>query len=274
MPAILQRLLCLLALSLLLTTSTHGVEELRISGASTMQPILKRIAPDFSAETRISLSISGGGSARGLAAVLSGDADIGMVSRSLEAEEVKQLQVTTIGHDALALVVHESNPLGNLRRDQVRDIFRGAISDWQTLNAGQTGAIVRVGKLPGRSTRQLFDHFFGLTAADYPAEMPIVGADSAGILYISIDPQAIAYISAGSIQRAMELGAPVKLLSIDGHPPRAEQILSGAYPYGRPLNLVSKRDASKHVRSLLEWLSSSKGQQAVQAEGFLRARAP
>ncbi len=272
MPAILQRLFCLLASALLLSTSAYGNEVLRISGASTIQPILKRTAPEFTAATSIPLNISGGGSAHGITAVLAGEADIGMVSRSLSDEEAKVLEVTRIGYDALALVVHESNKLNDLKHEQIRDIFQGKITEWHSISADHTGTIVRVGKATGRSTRLLFDQFFGLTAADYPRNLPIVGADSSGILYVSIDPQSIAYISAGSILRAIRLGAPVKLLSIDGKLPKPDLIRNADYPYGRPLNLVTRHPQSPKVRQFLDWVTHEKGQQAVEAEGFLRAR--
>lgn len=270
MPALLQRLFCLLASALLLSTSAYGNEVLRISGASTIQPILKRTAPEFTAATGILLNISGGGSAHGITAVLAGEADIGMLSRSPSDEEAKILEVTRIGYDALALVVHESNALDDLTHDQVRDIFQGNITEWQSISPRQSGMIARVGKAHGRSTRLLFDQFFGLTAADYPKNLPIVGADASGILYVSIDPQAIAYISAGSILRAIRLGAPVKLLSIDGKFPKPDLIRNADYPYGRPLNLVTRNPQSPKVRQFLDWITHhEKGQQAVEAEGFL-----
>lgn len=97
----------------------------------------------------------------------------------------------------------------------------------------------------------------------------MIGANIASILYVSIDPQSVGYVSLGSLEHARQFGAPVKLLPIDGVAPSIENIANGRYPYRRPLNLVTRGKPQGETLRFIEWLKSPAGQQAVVAEGFL-----
>src|SRR5436190_17391073 len=62
--------------------------KLRITGSSTMAPMLGQFAARFKTlYPDVQLEVEAGGSTRGIADVLQGRADIGMVSRSMIASE-------------------------------------------------------------------------------------------------------------------------------------------------------------------------------------------
>jgi len=75
------------------------------------------------AETSLLISREGGSSA-GARAALSGVAEIGMLSRNLQGDE-KTLDPTIIAYDAIALIVHPSNPSLNFDIAWIRSIFAG-----------------------------------------------------------------------------------------------------------------------------------------------------
>lgn len=272
MPAIFQRLLCLLAFSLIYPVPALAGAQLQIKGSSTILPVIKRLAPAFTRETGIELQITGGGSELGLTSTQKGTADIGMVSRDIAPDEAQGMRLTHLGNDAVAIVVHEINPVNDISASQIQAIYQGRINHWHEISDAGREKIVRVGKWPDRSTRGLFDRFFGLTASTYPADTMLAGANSAVILYVSIDPQAIGYVSAGSAHRAKALGAPIRILSIDGHLPDPRSIANRTYPYTRPLNLLTPANPSLPIKKLLDFITHETGQQAVEAEGFLRAK--
>lgn len=225
----------------LLVALTPARADLVIAGSSTVLPVVKRVAAEFTAATGIKMRISGGGSGRGAQLAAEGKADIGMVSRGLHEDEARTLVATTIALDAVAVFVHERNPISGLTHQQIADIYRGHLVQWQQLDTAiPDSRIYPVGKLHGRSTRELFDGFFGLRGKEYPAGTYMIGANVASILYVSLDPQAIGYVSAGSLEHAARQGAPVKTLSVDGIAPSHENILAGRYPYVRPLNLITR----------------------------------
>lgn len=268
------RLFCLFPLVCLLGLFPGAAcADLVIVGSSTILPIIKRAAADFTAQTGIKLTLSGGGSGQGVEGVLGGRAHIGMVSRTLHADEAKQLVATPFAQDGVAIFVNERNSISALTAAQVADIYRGTLKSWRQLDAtGPAGDIVRVGKWHGRSTRELFDSFFGLTGVEPPTDTKGVGSNVAGILYVSIDPQAIGYVSIGALDHAMKQGAPVKPLPLDGIAPSIGNVQDGQYRLTRLLNLVTRGEPQGEARRFIGWMRSEAGQRAAAAEGFIPVR--
>ncbi len=254
----------------LLAVLTPVQADLVVTGSSTILPVVKRVAVKFTAATGIKVQISGGGSDHGVKSAIANKADIGMVSRQLHEDEAKALVATTIALDAVALYVHERNAIAGLTCRQIADIYTGKISRWRELDAtAADNRIYPVGKWHGRSTRELFDGFFGLRGKEYPDGTHMIGANVASILYVSLDPYAIGYVSVGSLDHAEKHGAPLKVLPVDGIAPSQESILSGRYPYVRPLNLVTRGSPQGEALRFMEWIAGPTGQQAARDEGFM-----
>jgi len=249
--------------------------DLMITGSSTILPVVKRVASEFTAKTGIRVRVSGGGSDHGVIAVIQGRADIGMASRVLHEDESRGLFATTIGRDAIAVYANERNPIAGLTQAQVAAIYSGQLKQWRELGLTTVeGRIYPVGKWHGRSTRELFDGFFGLQGREYPEGTHMIGANVASILYVSLDPLGIGYVSVGSLDHAAKQGAPVKILPLDGVAPTHENIQSGRYAYTRPLNLVTRGAPRDEAALFIEWMTGKPGQEAVRAEGFMIRTAP
>lgn len=262
--------LCLIVGGWLSFAAIPARADLSIVGSSTILPIVKRVATDFTAATGIRCKVSGGGSDHGARSAAQGSADIGMVSRALHEDEARNLVATTFALDAVAVFVHERNPVTGLTREQIAGIYDGRHTQWHQIDSkAGNGRIYPVGKWPGRSTRELFDGFFGLVGRGYPAGVHMIGANVASILYVSLDPFAIGYVSVGSLDHAARQGAPVKILPIDGVAPSGENIVSGRYRYTRPLNVVTRGLPKGEAARFIEWMTGSVGQQAARDEGFL-----
>lgn len=109
-----------------------------IKGSDTVLPLAQKEAEVFMKSHRgTGVSVTGGGSGVGIAALLSGTTDIAMSSRSLKLDEKmkfnatkKPFTETLIGWDALAVVVNPSNKVSQLTRQQLEDIFTGKITNW------------------------------------------------------------------------------------------------------------------------------------------------
>lgn len=84
------------------------------------------------------VTVTGGGTGVGIAALMDNTTDIAMASRPIKfSEKMKakaaqtDIEETIVAYDALAVVVHPSNPVKQLTRQQLEDIFRGKITNWQ-----------------------------------------------------------------------------------------------------------------------------------------------
>lgn len=248
---------------------------LDIVGASTIQPVIEQLQPGIEAATGEPLRVRGGGSAAGVATVLAGRADVGMVSRALHADERAQLQHALIGHDALAIIVNRANPLPGLSRAQLIDIYAGRLNNWRQLG-GDDRPIVLVSKEVGRSTLELFEGYSGLrspgrpaadTAPRISARAHAIGANLEALTLVGGLPGAIGYVSVGTARSLAAAGMPVRILSLDGSEPNERNIADGSYPIIRELNLVF-RQRTPAIERLLGLLHGAEGATALRRNGF------
>lgn len=249
----------------LMTIGNAG--EIKLAGSSTIQPVVKEAGKAFeTANPGVTVSVKGGGSSAGVKAALDGTADIGTVSRALHADESAALTAYTIGHDGIALIVHGSNPLVELTKAQVVAIFSGAVTQWKAVG-GTDQAILVVGKMEGRSTKELFEEHFGLKGKVKAAHE--IGANAEAITLVAGDPTAIAYVSVGSAEKAVQQGIKLKLLTLDGVTASSATVAKHTYPLTRPLNLATKGAATDAAKQFIDFMLSPAGQAIVEKNDFV-----
>jgi phosphate transport system substrate-binding protein len=257
-------------LSVLLALACAGSPpggQLTLAGSSTLQPLAEVAAQAFEAShPGVEIDVQGGGSSVGIAAPRSGLADVGMVSRPLKPEE-SDLTATTVALDGIALVVHATNPLPGLTRQQVVDLYGGKLRSWAELG-GADRPITVVNKEEGRATLELFEQYTGLKGR-FRADALIIGPNGQAITTVAGDPDAIAYVSIGSAAVAEASGTPIRRIALDGLPATPESVSSGAYPLSRPLNLVTAGPPSGLAAELVAFLRSEEGEALVLGQDFI-----
>ena len=141
-----RKLLLLLALA----AATTGMQAQRIKGSDTVLPIAQQTAERFmTLNPSARVTVTGGGTGVGISALLDQTTDIAMASRAIKfSEKMKakaageDLAEVPIAYDALAVVVHPSNPVTQLTRQQLEDIFRGKITNWQQVGGDDRKIVV------------------------------------------------------------------------------------------------------------------------------------
>jgi glucose/mannose transport system substrate-binding protein len=100
----------------------------------------------------VTFEIQSHGSGTGFQDLAAGQCDIGMSSRQIRPEEVKQCAAAGLGNmsspacenvlglDGIAVVVHRDNPVSALTKQQLSDIFSGKTTDWSQVG-GHAGPI-------------------------------------------------------------------------------------------------------------------------------------
>lgn len=272
-------LVCCLLLIVLPVLSVSG-RELRVSGASTILPILAMLEEDLRAQGLI-LHVSGGGSGRGVADVVNGESDLGMVSRALTSTEREGLRSLLIGLDALVLIVNAENTVNELSRQQVIALYTGSMASWSEVG-GPDAPVTLLTKEVGRSTLDLFEDYTGLRSPSRGAtsgrqitdEAYEIGSNLEGITVTGGLPFAIDYVSFGSAVLLRERGMPIKILRLDGVVPTEDRIRRLEYPIVRELNLVY-REETPEVLLFIQYLASSAGRRRLvevgSALGFVPA---
>ena len=249
-----------------LTTQT-GTEKIIISGASTIAPLVAEIAKRYERENPgIQIDVQSGGSSRGVADARSGLADIGMVSRDLKASE-RELVDYPIARDGIAVIVHKSNPIQALSKEQIRNIYLGRITNWKELG-GVEMPITVVNKASGRSTLELFAGFMNLEPADIKANI-VIGENEQGIKTVANSPGAIGYVSIGTAEYSERAGTALKLISLDGQVPSTQNVADKKYDLSRTLNLVTKGKPSVAVSHFIDYVQSASVKDLVEEQYFV-----
>jgi len=259
---------------------TTPEESLRVVGSTTIQPVMEEVADAYRGASGIGLEVFGGGSGAGVEALRSEAARVATVSRSLTAAEREAFSSTTIGYDALAIIVNEENPLERITTDELCDIYTGRTRSWDDAPEWATGIVV-VSKQVGRGTLAVFEEYTGLLgptrAADDAGRRERIredaweaGSNLDAILWVGGIPGAIGYVSVGAADRFIAAGLPVRKLVLDGVPAEIRTIESGRYPVVRELNLVYRAGDDAAV-DLVRYMRSHAGKTALRELGYVPA---
>ncbi len=246
---------------------------LRVGGSTTMFPMAGAFESGFeSANPYVNVIVSEGSSDIGLNGVLDNTLDVGMMSRDLTAAEKVNYPFVipiTIGKDAIAVIVNPSNPILNLSADQVMRIFSSAyssspqrITNWASV--GGRNALIAVHTMEDGSGT--LDSFKSMALNNTSIISGAVAHTSARAMVdaVAANVNAIGFVSRGCVTPS------VFTLTINGTSCNVENAENGTYPYVRPLNYITKREA---VGAALKWIYyslSPAGQNIMEAKGYIR----
>lgn len=267
----------LLACFVLVTAMLNGItcvnaasQRLVLTGSSTVAPLVGEIARRFEAiNSGVRIDVQTGGSARGILDIRKGTADIGMVSRALKPDET-DLRAFAIALDGVSIILHANNRVNTLSKQQIIDIFTGKITNWK-LVGGADARITVVTKAEGRSTLELFLHYFQLTNSAIKPHI-IIGDNPQGIKIVAGNPHAIGYVSIGAAEYEAERGAPIRLLALDGVDASVANVRNRTFPLSRPLNLITSREPQGLIQRFIEFARSPQIHDLVEAQYFVPFR--
>lgn len=243
-------------------------QKLVITGSSTVAPLVSEIGKRFEkSHPSARVDVQTGGSQRGVTDADQGLADIGMASRSQKPEDPSGLVFTPIANDGVTLIVHKDNPVAELTREQVVDIYTGKIASWKEVG-GKDAPITVVNKAEGRSTLELFLSYYKLKNEDIKASV-VIGDNQQGIKTISGNPDAIGYVSIGTAEYDATHGVPIKMLPQDGVEASIENVRLGRFGLSRPLSLVTKGEPTGLKKEFIDFARAEAQQDIVQEQYFV-----
>src|SRR5437763_11494339 len=141
----------LILLALFSAVSALHAETIVIKGSDTLgAKLVPQLAEQFKAQhPDATFDIAAEGSATGFAALIDKTAAVGMATRPAKPEEIASgkangvnMKETIVAYDGIAVIVSAQNPLKNLTKKQVEQIFTGEINDWSAV--GGTGGKISV----------------------------------------------------------------------------------------------------------------------------------
>ncbi|MBI3331432.1 PstS family phosphate ABC transporter substrate-binding protein [Candidatus Peregrinibacteria bacterium] len=260
-----------------LTDTTNYDASIVIKGSDTEVQLVSNLAQEFSEmHPDADMSVTGGGSAVGIAALINGEADLANSSRAMKEEELQQaedrglsVQEFILARDGLSVIVHPESPISTLSMAQLRGLYDGTIKNWKAVG-GPDAPVVLYGR---QSTSGTFGFFRDVVVqADYAPTMRQMEGTQAIVDGVKADRNSIGYVGVGYIKDRI---GELKVLTIsDGGAPMSsldkEAVLAGRYPIARPiyqyLPHAPAKDSALHEFLLFE--ASDAGQAIVEETGF------
>lgn len=253
--------------------SSSRVEKVRlqIEGSTTVGPIADAFAEVFSKKyPDVSITVKKTGSGDGAAALIDGRCDIATMSRFMKLKEFKKAVdrgVMPVAHvvamDGVCVIVHPSNPISALSSRQVREIYKGMITNWKQLG-GPDMKIVVISRDSSSGTYETF-HKLVMKKQKMTSSVEYVSSNPQAYARVKTTPGAIGYVGLGFVDKN------VKALKIDGVLPTRETIATGKYPISRPLFMFTNGypRLGSIVHAFVTFHLTERGQEIIEAKGFV-----
>jgi len=243
--------------------------QMTIKGSTTVLPIAQAAAEAFMDKNpTVRISVQGGGSGVGITSLIEQTCDIANSSRKIKEEEVVKAQAKgvvvneiPIAMDGIAVIVHPTNTIANLTRQQIKDIYTGKISDWSELGM-RKGKIVVLSRDTSSGTYEAFENL-AINKEKVRPDALINASNQAIASTVGNTPGAIGYIGHGYLSKK------VKDVTVDGVSCTRENILSGKYPLSRPLYMYTNGKPAGTVKAFIEFVLGEEGKKIVEEEGFV-----
>jgi phosphate transport system substrate-binding protein len=227
----------------------------------------------------VNISVTGGGSGTGIAALINGTVDIANASRAMKKEEIDAAQKNgidpkehTVARDAIAVVVHPSNPVQGLTIPQLADIYTGKIKNWQELG-GDDRPIVLLSRESNSGTYVYFLENVirqGQKSELMFAPDTLLMPSSEGISNeVRQNPNAIGYDGLGYVTSDQKVLAVAKDAASPPVLPSVATVNDKTYPISRPLYMYTAGEPQGVVKTYLDWILSPEGQAVVPTLGFV-----
>jgi phosphate transport system substrate-binding protein len=254
--------------------------KLVIKGSDTLLPLAQAWAEEFMRKhPDVSVSVTGGGSGVGIAALLDGTCDIADASRNLTKSEEEranslgiQIRETKVAIDGISIIVNPQNPINNLTISQLKDIYTGHIKSWKELG-GEDIKITAVGRDTPSGTYELFKEKV-LGEENYAPTVLNTPSNNQIAMTVSQDLGAIGYVGVAYAEKFAKAGK-VKIIAIakdkSSSPllPTKENIKSEKYPLYRYLFNYTRGEPKGIIKEYLDFVLSPEGQRIVEEVGYI-----
>jgi phosphate transport system substrate-binding protein len=254
-------------------TASAEVTKLTWAGCGiSKNAFMTEMAAAYQKHSGVVIDFKGGGATKGIRDVASHDVDIGGTCRhvidgnnEMPVPEERRVKLTPVAWDALVVIVHKDNPVSNMTMNQLRDLYKGKITNWKQLG-GKDAPVelyVRKGKISGvgRTLREiLFANYDEEFVAKYVVE------ESATLEKDMVtNPNGVGVTGVSS---ARKLGASAKILNLEGKAPTYENIRDGNYVLYRPLYMVTHlQNRNPEVQKFIDFVMGPEGKQVMRSVG-------
>ena len=260
--------------------SPEAAQTIENKGSDTLVNLALAWAETYmEAHPEARISVTGGGSGTGIAAMINGTVDIANASRAMKPEEIAAAQANgispvefTVARDAIAVVVHPSNPVDTLTLQQISEIYTGNITNWSQVG-GEDRPIVLLSRESNSGTYVYFLENV-IRLGNKESELlftpdTLLMPSSEGIsTEVRQNPNGIGYDGLGYVTADQKVVAVARDADAPYVLPSVETVNDGSYPIARPLYMYTAGEPAGQLKLYLDWVLSD-GQSLVSELGFV-----
>lgn len=264
--------------------SVSAAQYIENKGSDTIVNLALAWAETYQAEhADLRISVTGGGSGTGIAALINGTVDLANASRQIKTEEIEEAQAKgvepvehIIARDAIAVIVNSENPVSKLTLQQISDIYSGKITNWSEVG-GEDRPIVKLSRETNSGTHVYFletvlrlgnskdKTLFSMDTLLLPSSEGIISE-------VRQNPNAIGYDGLGYVPHDVKMIAIAKEAGGGYVLPSIETVNDKSYAIARDLYMYTNGEPTGIVKEYLDWILSEQAQQIVADLGFVPAK--
>jgi phosphate transport system substrate-binding protein len=263
------------------TPAAASATSIQNIGSDTMVNLALAWAEAYAVQhPAIRISVTGGGSGTGLAALVNGTVDLANASRAINKDEMAKATANgivptefAVARDAIAVIVNPENPVSQLSLPQLSQMYSGQITNWRDVG-GEDRPIVLLSRETNSGTHVYFlENVLRLgQKGDKTLFSPdtLLMSSSEGIsAEVRQNPNAIGYDGLGYVTPDMKTIAVAKK---EGGPyvmPSIASVNDKTYPIARDLYMYSRGAPAGVVKDYLDWIMAAEAQKIVAELGFV-----
>ena len=251
-------------------------------GSDTLLNVAQAWAEAYAAvNAKVAVAVTGGGSGTGISAMINGTVDIANSSRKMRESEIELARENgvepvefVVGYDALAVYVHEDNPIQGLSIAQLKGIYGegGTITQWSELGVSVPGCDSDEIVLVSRQNNSGTYVYFKETVLGDDAEYKLGSRDMHGskdvVDLVENTPCAIGYSGLAYATEHVRMPCVTVEEGGDCVEPSVATAVTGSYPIARPLFMYTAGRPQGAVKSYMDWIRSTDGQCVILERGY------
>lgn len=258
-----------LCITLASALTAQAQTTLRIRGSDTLgAKLIPSLAEAFKKQGgKVSFDIAAEGSSTAFTNLAAGTAEIGMSSRKIKADERTlcrskgvDINEVEIAWDMITVVVNKNNPISDLKKKHILQIFAGDIKDWSEVG-GTPGPISVYTRNTSSGT---YKDFMGMAmkGREYGANSQKMAGNEQIVSEVSSNANGIGYVG-----YAYAGAKGIKIVSIDGAAPNPAAVKS--YVLSRPTFLYTNGEPTGNIKAFVDFCRSPAGDAIIAKAGFV-----
>jgi len=271
----------------MLPLSSSARTVIQNKGSDTLVNVAQAWAEQYqNVDPDVAVAVSGGGSGTGIAAMINGTVDLANASRAMKKKEVEAAKSRgqnpiehVVGYDALAVYMHQDNPVESLSLEQLAEIYgeEGETENWTQIGIKVPGCknqeMVLVSRQNNSGTYAYFRKAVLGGKRDYKLGTRDMHGSKDVVDLVEKTPCAIGYSGLAYATDHVKMACVSSKAGETCVSPSVETASDRSYPIARPLFMYTNGEPTGKVKEYLDWILSDVGQCIILKKGYAPVRA-